>query len=113
GHIQPYRPHFAIGLHTQLHSTPYIHFEPNPDGIPGPNAEIDMGQGGSFQDAKNLALVLQTGALPYNFQQIERTDVSATLGKDSLTQAWHAALAGLLVVAIFLLLLYRFLARVP
>ncbi len=67
---------------------------------------------GSQSDAKNLALVLQTGALPYNFQQIERTDVSSTLGKDSLTQAWHAALVGLIVVAIFLLLLYRFLGLV-
>jgi len=104
--------HFAIVLDGQLQSTPYIDFQRNPDGIPGPNAEIDMGNGGSFNDAKNLALVLQTGALPYNFQQIERTDVSATLGKSSLTQAWHAALVGLVVVALFLLLLYRFLGLV-
>src|SRR6201997_4043231 len=71
-----------------------------------------MGQGGTFNDAKNLALVLQTGALPYNFQQIARTDVSATLGKSSLTQAWHAALVGLVVVAVLLLILYRFLGLV-
>ncbi len=63
-------------------------------------------------DAKKLALVLQTGALPYNFKQLERTDVSATLGKDSLNQAKRAALVGLLIVAIFLLLLYRFLGLV-
>ncbi|HEY2732395.1 MAG TPA: protein translocase subunit SecF, partial [Polyangiales bacterium] len=49
---------------------------------------------------------------PVTFTQIERTDVSATLGKDSLTQAWHAALIGLAVVAIFLLILYRFLGLV-
>jgi SecD/SecF fusion protein len=53
--------------------------------------------------------VLQTGALPVNFVQIERTDVSATLGKDSLNEAKKAALIGLLIVAIFLLVLYRFL----
>src|SRR5262249_25577240 len=58
------------------------------------------------------ALVLQAGALPVTFQQIERTDVSATLGKSSLTQAWHAAVVGLVVVAIFLLVLYRFLGLV-
>ena len=104
--------HFAIVLDGELQSTPYIDFQRNPEGIPGPNAEIDMGQGGTIQDAKNLALVLQTGALPVSFQQIERTDVSATLGKDSLTQAWHAAAVGLLVVAVFLLLLYRFLGLV-
>jgi SecD/SecF fusion protein len=112
GNYLNYTQHFAIVLDGQLQSTPYIDFVRNPDGIPGPNAEIDMGQGGTFTDAKNLALVLQTGALPYNFQQIERTDVSATLGKNSLTQAWHAALVGLVVVAIFLLLLYRFLGLV-
>jgi SecD/SecF fusion protein len=109
---QNYVQHFAIVLDGQLQSTPYIDFKQNPDGIAGTNAEIDMGQGSSFQDAKNLALVLQTGSLPYNFQQIERTDVSATLGKSSLTQAWHAALVGLVIVAIFLLLLYRFLGLV-
>src|SRR5207249_5696720 len=66
----------------------------------------------SFTEAKNLALVLQTGALPVKFEQIERTDVSATLGKDSLKQAKTAALLGLLVVAVFLLALYRFLGVV-
>jgi SecD/SecF fusion protein len=112
GNATNYAQHFAIVLDGQLESTPYIDFQQNPDGIPGPNAEIDLGQGGSFQDAKDLALVLQTGALPVTFQQIERTDVSATLGKSSLTQAWHAALVGLIVVAIFLLVLYRFLGLV-
>ncbi|MDB4998883.1 MAG: secD, partial [Myxococcaceae bacterium] len=106
-----YTQHFAIVLDQQLESTPYIDFKRNPDGIPGPNAEIDLG-GGTIGEAKSLALVLQTGALPLTFTPIERTDVSATLGKDSLTQAWHAAVVGLIVVAIFLLLLYRFLGLV-
>ena len=112
GDYTNYVQHFAIVLDQQLESTPYIDFKRNPDGIPGPNAEIDLGQGGTFKEAKDLALVLQTGALPVTFNQIERTDVSATLGKDSLTQAWHAALVGLVIVAIFLLLLYRFLGLV-
>jgi SecD/SecF fusion protein len=107
-----YVQHFAIVLDGQLESTPYIDFKRNPDGIPGPNAEIDLGAGGSIKEAKDLALILQTGALPVSFKQIERTDVSATLGKSSLTQAWHAALVGLLVVALFLLVLYRFLGLV-
>ena len=37
-----------------------------------------------FAEAKNLALVLQTGSLPYQFTTLESTNVSATLGKDSL-----------------------------
>jgi SecD/SecF fusion protein len=105
--------HFAIVLDGQIQSAPYIDFVRNPDGIPGDNgAQIDMGRGGGIGDAKRLALVLQTGALPVTFDTAERTDVSATLGKDSLTQAKKAAIVGLLVVALFLLLLYRFLGLV-
>jgi SecD/SecF fusion protein len=104
--------HFAIVLDRQIQSVPYIDFVRNPDGIPGDTgAQIDMG-GASLGDAKRLALVLQTGALPVKFETAERTDVSATLGKDSLTQAKKAAIVGLLVVALFLLLLYRFLGLV-
>jgi SecD/SecF fusion protein len=110
--VQSCAQHFAIVLDRQVQSAPYIDFVRNPDGIPGDTgAQIDMG-GGSLGDAKKLALVLQTGALPVSFETAERTDVSATLGKDSLNQAKKAALVGLLVVALFLLLLYRFLGLV-
>jgi SecD/SecF fusion protein len=110
--IQRCAQHFAIVLDNQIQSVPYIDFKRNPDGIPGDNgAQIDMG-GGSLGEAKKLALVLQTGALPVTFTTAERTDVSATLGKDSLSQAKKAALVGLLVVALFLLLFYRFLGLV-
>jgi len=110
--IQRCAQHFAIVLDNQIQSVPYIDFKRNPDGIPGDNgAQIDMG-GGSLSDAKKLALVLQTGALPVTFTTAERTDVSATLGKDSLSQAKKAAAVGLIVVALFLLLFYRFLGLV-
>ena len=111
--VQSCVQHFAIVLDGQIQSAPYIDFVRNPDGIPGDNgAQIDMGSSGGIGDAKRLALVLQTGALPVTFETAERTDVSATLGKDSLSQAKKAALVGLLVVALFLLLLYRFLGLV-
>jgi SecD/SecF fusion protein len=112
GKPPPNVQHFAIVLDREIQSTPYIDYCQNPDGIPGDNgAQIDMG-GSGLGDAKRLALVLQTGALPVEFKTAERTDVSATLGKDSLTQAKKAAIVGLLVVALFLLLLYRFLGLV-
>jgi SecD/SecF fusion protein len=111
-YVTQYAGHFAIVLDGVVRSTPYIDYLKNPDGIDSSQAQIDMGQGGSINEAKDLALVLQTGALPVNFVQIERTDVSATLGKDSLRQAWEAAAVGLLIVALFLLVLYRFLGVV-
>jgi len=108
--VQQYAGHSAIVLDGELQSTPYIDYTDNAlsDGISG-GAQITTG---SQSQAQDLALILQTGALPVSFKQIERTDVSATLGKDSLTQAWHAAVVGLIVVALFLLLLYRFLGLV-
>jgi SecD/SecF fusion protein len=103
--------HFAIVLDNRIESSPQIDFNDSSlsSGISG-GAEIN--NIGSFAEAKDLALVLKTGALPVSYTQIERTDVSATLGKDSLQQAKTAALIGLLVVAIFLLVLYRFLGLV-
>ena len=80
--VQRCAQHFAIVLDGQIQSVPYIDFVRNPDGIPGDNgAQIDMGRGGGLGDAKRLALVLQTGALPVKFETAERTDVSATLGR--------------------------------
>ena len=56
--------------------------------------------------------MLQSGALPVTFKTLETTAISATLGKDSLAEAWKAAIAGLLVVALFLLIFYRVLGVV-
>jgi SecD/SecF fusion protein len=104
--------HFAIVLDGELKSTPYIDYKQNPDGIDPTGSGAEISNIRSYGEAKDLAIVLKSGALPYKFEQIERTDVSATLGKDSLREAKKAALIGLLVVALFLLLLYRFLGVV-
>ncbi|MEP6893881.1 MAG: protein translocase subunit SecF, partial [Gaiellaceae bacterium] len=111
GNGQQIFQHFAIVLDNEIKSWPQIDWTQYPDGISGSGgAQIT----GSFSigEAKNLALVLQTGALPVNFVTLDQTAISATLGKDSLTQAKRAALVGLLVVALFLLLFYRVLGFV-
>jgi SecD/SecF fusion protein len=105
---QKVEEHFAIVLDREIRSWPSIDWEQYPGGISGGNgAQIS----GSFsvKEAKDLALVLQTGALPVEFTTLDQTEVSATLGKDSLAEAKTAALVGLLVVALFLLVFYRFL----
>jgi SecD/SecF fusion protein len=111
GDPQNYFQQFAIVLDGEIRSAPTIDFNQNPNGIPGNNGAQITGIG-SIGEAKDLALVLQTGALPVKYVTIERTDISATLGKDSLAQAKKAAIGGLLVVALFLLLFYRFLGLV-
>ncbi len=104
--------HNAIVLDGELKATPYIDYTDNQLslGIAGTSAVIN--NMGSMDAANKLALVLKSGSLPYTFQRLSETEVSATLGKSSLHQAILAALAGLIMVAIFLLVLYRFLGLV-
>ena len=108
---QSYLQHFAIVLDGVVQSAPSIDFEQYPDGIDPINGAQITGISGN-KEANDLAVVLQTGALPVNFVQVERTDVSATLGKDSLNQAVMAAIGGIILVVLFLLLLYRFLGLI-
>ena len=98
-------------LDREIKSWPSIDWEQYPNGISGSNGAQITGIG-DIQEAKDLALVLQTGALPVTFTTLENTQISATLGADSLEQAWKAALIGLVLVAIFLLVFYRFLGVV-
>ena len=103
--------HFAIVLDGEIKSFPQI--DPTDSSLSSGISNGGEIEGiGSIGEAKQLATVLQTGSLPYTFRTLERTDVSATLGKDSLNQAKKAAIVGLLIVALFLLLLYRFLGLV-
>jgi protein-export membrane protein SecD len=101
---------FAIVLDNQMESDPQVDPRENPNGIQGGKAEIT----GRFtlSEAKDLALVINTGALPVTLTQIESQEVSATLGKDSLHQALIAGMAGLGLILIYLLLYYRFLGLV-
>ena len=55
--------------------------------------------------------MLQSGSLPVTFNTLSQSQVSATLGKDSLRQALIAGIIGLLVVMIYLVVFYRLLGR--
>ena len=58
-------------------------------------------------EAKDLALVLRYGALPVQLDRQTVQTVSATLGRDTLRAGVGAGLAGLGLVAIYMLLYYR------
>jgi SecD/SecF fusion protein len=112
GRLRQAPQHFAIVLDREIRSFPQIDYTDSSlaGGIGGGSAQITGLD--SIQEAKDIAIVLQTGALPVKFETLDRTDISATLGKDSLKEAQTAALAGLLLVVIFLLVFYRFLGLV-
>ena len=74
---------FAVILDNKIEATPTISYQRTPDGIDG-NAQIT---GLSSGEANRIALVLQSGSLPVTFNTLSQSQVSATLGKDSLRQA--------------------------
>ena len=69
---------------------------------------------GSFKEseAKDLARVLKSGALPVRLEVQAVQIVSPTLGDDSLNAAIVSGLIGVLLVLLFMLLYYRLLALI-
>jgi protein-export membrane protein SecD len=61
----------------------------------------------SLEEARQLALMLNSGALPAPIDVIENRTVSATLGADSLNKSLYAGLIGLALVAIYMIAFYR------
>ena len=64
---------------------------------------------GSFSesDADNIALQLQSGALPLDIRQDKLDTISATLGVDALASGIKAAIIGILIVMVLMLVRYR------
>jgi preprotein translocase subunit SecD len=59
------------------------------------------------QEAADLALVLRSGALPASLDYLEQRTVGPTLGADSIRAGVTASLAGLILVALFMLVYYK------
>ena len=57
--------------------------------------------------AKDLSLLLNSGALPVPLEVVQSTRVEPTLGRDSVTRSLVAGLMGLLLVAVFMIAYYR------
>jgi SecD/SecF fusion protein len=104
--------HFAVVLDNEVKSRPIIDFSQNPDGIDGRTGAQISGGFTSPQEAQDLATILQIGALPINLKLVSQTQVSATLGTQALDAGVKAAVIGLALVIVFLLLYYRFLGLV-
>jgi SecD/SecF fusion protein len=99
--------HFAAVLDGRVITVPYIDYRDNPDGIDGRTGSEISGGFGKVQEAQDLATLLKSGALPLELKLISQQQVSATLGKQALNQGLTAALAGMAIVILFLLVFYR------
>jgi len=73
--------------------------------IPGGQASIT----GNFDanSARDLAVEINSGALPANIKVLSSSDVGASLGADSVTRSIAAGFVGLLIVVIFMISYYR------
>jgi SecD/SecF fusion protein len=103
--------HFAIVLDTRLITVPYIDFTQNPDGIDASSGSQIQGNF-TVATATQLANLISSGALPINLVVISSNQVSATLGHQALNQGLLAGAAGLLIVALFLVVFYRVLGLI-
>lgn len=62
---------------------------------------------GSDERAQTIALQIQSGALPLEITQQKVDTISATLGIDALQKAMQAAVIGILLVMLFMIVRYR------
>jgi SecD/SecF fusion protein len=103
--------HFAIVLDGQVITAPSIDYTKYPEGIDSSQGS-EISGGFTLTSAENLADELQSGALPIKLNLISQSQVSATLGKQALSQGLLAGLLGLAVVCLFLLTFYRVLGAI-
>jgi len=107
------RRQIAIVLDGEVQTAPPVATEVGPEGIDGGSAVITVGNDPeSEQEARDLAVVLRYGSLPVSFTLSDVSQVSGTLGADSLRTGLISGVAGLVLVAGFLLLFYRSLGLV-
>ncbi|HUO17140.1 MAG TPA: protein translocase subunit SecD [Verrucomicrobiae bacterium] len=59
------------------------------------------------QQAKDLSMILRSGALPAGIDYLEERTVGPSLGADSIRAGVRAAVVGMLAVLIFMLIYYR------
>ena len=61
----------------------------------------------TLEDAKNLAILLRSGALPVKLQVMEVRTIGPSLGQDSKVKSEKAFAIGIVLIMIFLIIIYR------
>jgi preprotein translocase subunit SecD len=90
----------AIVLDEEIESSPYIK-------VPIEDGEAEITGIDSIEEAKNIEIVLQTGALPITLHEEESSYIGPTLGRDSLSRGLYAGIAGLILIIAFMVSYYR------
>lgn len=91
----------AITLDGRVESAPIIQSKIRDQGV------ITMGTGSTYENARDLSIVLRAGALPAPVKIIENRVIGPSLGKDSIRKGIMSALIGFSIVLIFMFIYYR------
>ncbi len=91
----------AIVLDNVVYSAPVVRSK-----ITGGSSQIE-GMA-NIQEAKLLEIVLKAGALPAPLSIIEERTVGPSLGEDSIQKGLYSSIIALILVAIFMIVYYRF-----
>ncbi|WP_030453753.1 protein translocase subunit SecD [Herbidospora cretacea] len=100
------RRRVAIVLDEEVISSPQV--DPGVGcraGIPGGSTQIT----GSFahEEARDLAMLIKGGALPVPLTLVEQRTVGPTLGAEAIEASAKAGVAGVLLTAVFIVVVYR------
>ncbi len=98
----------AIVMDGTTISSPYVDKTKFKDtGIDTESAIIQMGDGASMDEVKYLADIISAGKLPFTLENVKLQAVGASLGEKSLESSLIAGLIGLIIIAIFMIAIYR------
>lgn len=104
---------FAEATAANLNRTISIELDGEVISAPTVNSVIAGGSGiiqspgMTVEEASNLAMLIQSGALPLDISQLEVSAISATLGVEALDKAILAAVIGVILVMLFMIARYR------
>jgi len=89
-----------IVLDDEVISSPIVNEE-----IPNGKAQIT----GQFtvEGASELAGLIRAGALPVDFEEVQSSTITATLGETALEKSIQGAIIGILLVMLFMIIYYR------
>ena len=102
---QQFHAYIAIDLDGQVQSAPLT--QPSVAAFSSFQGKVQISGSFTQTTASNLALVLNYGALPVRLLQVNKQQVSPTLGKSSLKAGLAAGIGGLILVLLYTIFYYR------
>jgi protein-export membrane protein SecD len=97
------RAYLAVVLDGEIISCPIINST-----IPGEGViEGGFDRPGGLEEARDLSILLNAGALPFDLEYVENRTVSPELGEDALQKSLFAGLVGMALVLVFMVAYYR------